>query len=149
VKTGRPEASAALLSLVEACKAGELGFHAAAAALADPLLRQLCESYADQRAGFRRELGGELTRLGVAPGAMDSPAAEPTGGGAPLSVASDESAALAELARRDAAAEAIYREALDRGIPGPMTELVERQHLQVLDALKHLAQLEQAVAGQT
>ncbi len=32
--------------------------------MADPLLRQLCESYADQRAEFRRELGGELARLG-------------------------------------------------------------------------------------
>jgi hypothetical protein len=143
---GTPEASAALLSLVEACKAGELGFHAAAAGMTDPLLRQLCESYADQRAGFRQELGGELTRLGLATGAADPPVG-PSGNGTPLSAAPDESAALAELARREASAEATYREALDRGIPGPMTELVERQHLQVQDALKHLAQLEQALAG--
>jgi hypothetical protein len=148
VKTaGTPEASAALLSLVEACKAGELGFQAAAASVVDPLLRQLYESYADQRAGFRRELGGELTRLGLAPGAAEPPVG-PTGNGSPLPAAPpDESATLTELARREASAEAAYREALDRGIPGVMTELVERQHLQVLDALKHLAQLEQALAG--
>jgi hypothetical protein len=143
---GTPEASVALLSLVEACKDGELGFHAAAATMVDPLLRQLCESYADQRAGFRRELGGELARLGLATVAA-GPQPDPTRNASPLSTAPGESAALAELARREASAEATYREALDRGIPEPTTEMVERQHLQVQDALKHLAQLEQALAG--
>lgn len=140
-----PEASAALLSLVDACRDGELGFHAAAASMVDPLLRQLCQSYADQRAGFRRELGGALARLGLATVAAD-PAMGPTGNGTPLPVP-PEGITLAELARREASAEATYRQALDRGIPGPATELVERQHVQVLDALKHLAQLEQALAG--
>jgi hypothetical protein len=148
VRTGTPQPSAALLSLVEACKTGELGFHAAAASIADPLLRQLCESYADQRAEFRQALDGELTRLGLPTGAAD-PGAGRVGNETPLPAAPDESTTLAALARREAAAEATYREALDRGIPGPMTELVERQHLQVLDALKHLAQLEQALAGHT
>ncbi len=143
---GTPEASAALLSLVEACRDGELGFHAAAATMVDPLLRQLCESYADQRAGFRRELGGELARLGLGTVAADPPAS-PTGHGAPVSAAPDESATVAGLARGEASAEATYREALDRGIPGPVSEIVERQHLQMLDALKHLAQLEQALAS--
>jgi uncharacterized protein (TIGR02284 family) len=142
---GPPEASAALLALVNACRDGELGFHAAAASIEDPLLRQLCESYADQRAGFRRELGRELARLGLGPVAT-APVGAATDT-ATLSAAPDESATLAQLARRDASAEATYREALDRGIPGPMTEMVERQHLQVLDALKHLGQLERALAG--
>ena len=142
---GTPEASAALSALVEACRDGELGFHAAAASIVDPLLRQLCESYADQRAGFRRELGRELERLGLEPVAADP--VEPADDDAALSAAPDESATLAQLARRDASAEATYREALDRGIPAPMTEMVERQHLQVRDALKHLGQLERALAG--
>ena len=140
-----PEVSAALFALVETCRDGELGFHAAAASIEDPLLRQLCESYADQRAGFRRELGWELARLGLEPVATDPVA--PATDAATWSAAPDESATLAELARRDAAAEATYREALDRGIPGPMTETVERQHLQVRDALKHLGQLERALAA--
>ncbi len=63
---GTPEGSAALSAVVDACRDAELGFHAAAASMADPLLRQLCESYADQRAEFRRELGGALARLGMA-----------------------------------------------------------------------------------
>jgi uncharacterized protein (TIGR02284 family) len=144
---GPPEVSAALSALVETCRDGEIGFHAAAARVVDPLLRQLCESYADQRAGFRRELGWELARLGVEPVATEPVA--PAMDSARLSSRPDESATLAELARRDAAAEATYREALRRGIPGPMTETVERQHLQVRDALEHLSQLERALAGRT
>jgi hypothetical protein len=146
VKTaGTPESSAALAAVLDACKEAELGFHAAAASMADPLLRQLCESYADQRAEFRRELGGALARLGLASVATEP--AGPTRDWAPLPAAPDESVTLAELARRDASAEATYREALDHGIPGPMAEMVERQHLQVQDALKHLGELERVLAG--
>ena len=140
-----PDESAALLALVDACMAGELGFHAAAASMKDPLLRQLCESYADQRAGFRRELGWELARLGWEPAATDP--GGPATNAATLSAAPDESATLGRLAQRDASVEATYREALDRFIPGPMTEMVERQPLQVRDALKHLGQLDRALAG--
>ena len=144
MKTATP---ATLFALVEACREGERGFHAAAAGIVDPLLRQLCETYADQRAGFRRELGGELARLGLQPvtagpdGRAGDEAAWPP--------APDETAALAELARRDASAEAAYREALDRGIPEPLTGMVERQYLMVRDALKHLGQLERSLARQT
>jgi hypothetical protein len=135
-----------LFALVQACREGERGFHAAAAGIVDPLLRRLCETYADQRAGFSRELGGELARLGLEPAATD-PAGRARDEAA-LSAAPDETATLAELARRDASAEATYRKALDRGIPGPLTEMVKRQHLMVRDALKHLGQLERAVARQ-
>ena len=144
---GPPEVSAALSALVETCRDGELGFHAAAATIEDPPLRQLCESYADQRAGFRRELGWELAGLGLEPVATD--AAAPAGDAASWSAGSDEGATLAELIRRDTAAEATYREALDRGIPMPMTETVARQHLLMRDALEHLGQLERVLAGQT
>lgn len=143
---GPPEVSAALSALVETCRDGELGFHAAAAGIMDPLLRQLCESYADQRAGFRRELVSELARLGLEPA---GPGLAAAGDAANWSAGPGESATLAELARREATAEATYRETLDRGIPRPTTETVERQHLQVRDALKHLGQLERALAGQT
>jgi uncharacterized protein (TIGR02284 family) len=144
MKTATP---ATLFALVEACREGERGFHAAAAGIVDPLLRQLCETYADQRAGFRRELGGELARLGLDPATAGSEGRvsdEPAWSPVP-----DETAALAELARRDASAEAAYREALDRGIPEPLTGMVERQYLMVRDALKHLGQLERSLARQT
>jgi hypothetical protein len=136
-----------LFALVDACREGERGFHAAAAGIGDPLLRQLCETYADQRAGFRRELGWGLAQLGLEPIATD--AVDRASDEAALSAAPDETATLAELARRDASAEATYREALDRGIPGPLTEMVERQHLMVREALEHLGQLERAVSRQS
>ena len=139
--------SAILFALVDACREGERGFHAAAAGIEDPLLRQLCETYADQRAGFRRELGWGLARLGLEPVATDP--VDRASDEAAMSSAPDETATLAELARRDASAEATYREALDRGIPGPLTEMVERQHLMVREALEHLGQLERALARQT
>jgi hypothetical protein len=135
-----------LFALVEACREGERGFHAAAAGIVDPLLRQLCETYADQRAGFRQELGWELARLGLEPVATD-PADRPSDEAALLD-APDETATLAELARRDASAEATYREVLDGGLPGPLAEVVERQHLLVRDAVEHLGQLERALAHQ-
>jgi hypothetical protein len=135
-----------LFALVEACREGERGFHAAAADIVDPLLRQLCETYADQRAGFRRELGWELARLGLEPVATDR--VDQTSDEVTLSAAPDETATLAALARRDASAEATYREALDGGMPGPLTEMVERQYLMVRDALKHLDQLERSLARQ-
>jgi len=141
MKTATP---ATLFALVEACRDGERGFHAAAAGIEDPLLRQLCETYADQRAGFSRELGGELARLGLEP-----VTAAPEGrtiNEAAWSAVPDETAVLAELARRDASAEAAYRKALDRGIPEPLTGMVERQYLMVRDALKHLGQLERSLA---
>ena len=136
-----------LFALVDACREGERGFHAAAAGIVDPLLRQLCEIYADQRAGFCRELGWGLARLGLEPVATDP--VDRTSDETAWSAAPDETATLAELTRRDASAEATYREALDRGIPGPLTEMVERQHLMVREALEHLGQLERALARQT
>jgi hypothetical protein len=139
-------ASATLFALVEACREGERGFHAAAAGIVDPLLRQLCETYADQRAGFRRELGWELARLGLEPGATEP--VDRASDEVALADAPDETATLAELARRDVSAEATYREALDRGLPGPLAEVVERQHLMVRDAVEHLGQLERALAHQ-
>jgi uncharacterized protein (TIGR02284 family) len=139
-------ASAMLFALVEACREGERGFHAAAAGIVDPLLRQLCETYADQRAGFCQELGWELARLGLEPASTDP--VDHASEEAALPAAPDETATLAELARRDASAEATYREALDRGIPESLTAMVERQHLMVRDAVKHLGQLERALAHQ-
>jgi uncharacterized protein (TIGR02284 family) len=144
---GSPGVSAALSALVETCRDGELGFHAAAAGIVDPMLRQLCESYADQRAGFRQELRSELARLGLEPVAADPVASSGNADATTWPAGPDESATLAELARREAAAVASYRDALDRGVPMPMTETVERQHLLVRDALAHLGQLERVLAG--
>jgi hypothetical protein len=143
--TASAELSAALITLAERCWDGEIGFHAAAAGIEDPPLRRLCESYADQRAGFRRELLRELASLGVNPGSAGL-AAETSAGDPTWSAGPDEVVAVGELARRDGAAEAAYRDLLMRGLPGGAAETVERQHHELEDALKHLSLLERSLA---
>jgi hypothetical protein len=135
------ELSSALIALAQRCWEGEHGFHAAAARMADPTLRQLCESYADQRAGFRRELIGELAKLGVSPGPPEA-GAETSVQEAPWSSGPEEGVAVAELVRRDGAAEAAYRRLLSCGLTGAATETVDRQHHQLQDAVRHLTLLE-------
>jgi len=139
---GATEPSDALVGLLETCRTGELRFHDAAAGIDDPILRQLCESYAEQRAGFRRELLDELAELGgVAPGG--APGLESAGDG--RTALPSEIVTLAELARREASAESAYRNALVLGLPDHATGTVERQHEQVQDALKHLSLLERTL----
>jgi hypothetical protein len=53
--------------------------------------------------------------------------------------------AVAELARRDGAAEAAYRRLLSRGLTGAAAETVERQHHQLEDAVRHLSLLERTL----
>ena len=145
---GMAEPSEALIGLVETCRTGELGFHEAAAAIDDPILRQLCESYAEQRAGFRRELLDELVGLGGQAG-LRAPDPGDAGHQARTPARQAETVTLGELARREMAAETAYRDALDLGLPGHASGTVERQHEQVRDAVKHLTLLERTLPSGT
>jgi uncharacterized protein (TIGR02284 family) len=130
-----------LLELVDTCDRREHGFRVAAEGIADPPLRRLLESYAEQRAAFARELRRELSRLGAAAAgghpetapATQTPGAGPTG---------DEAAIIAECARDEDAAIRAYREAL-----GAVGEVVERQFQQLQEAYDHLRSLEQSRAS--
>jgi hypothetical protein len=130
------QATAALTDLLLACTEGERGFHAAAERIEDPTLRQLCETYAEQRAAFRLELLDELAELGECfggPGGL--------GWGSPSARAGVVT--LADLAERDVEVESTYRRALGQGLPGHASETVERQHRQLSDAAKHLTLVQQ------
>jgi hypothetical protein len=133
------QATAALTDLLFACTEGERGFHAAAERIEDPTLRQLCETYAEQRAAFRLELLDELAELGECfggPGGL--------GWGSPPSAsAPDRVVTLADLAERDVRVESTYQRALGQGLPGHASEIVERQHRQLSDAAKHLTLVQQ------
>jgi len=134
------QATAALTDLLLACAEGERGFHAAAEGIEDPTLRQLCETYAEQRAAFRLELLDELAELGECfggPGGL--------GWGSPHSASSapEGVVTLSDLAERDLQAESTYRRALGQGLPGHASETVERQHRQLSDAAKHLSLVQQ------
>ena len=136
---GSAQATATLTDLVLACAEGERGFHAAADRLEDPTLRQLCEIYAEQRAVFRQELLDELADLGESLGA---PAGLASGNPQPAS-AFERVVTLADLAERDVEAESTYRRALGQALPGNASQIVERQHRQLSDAVKHLSLVQQ------
>ena len=105
---GTAQVSVALSGLVDTCRDGELGFHAAAAG---------------------------------------SEAAQMMAGGRDAGAAGEEAGTvtLSDLARRDAEAEAAYRDALGRGLPGHAISTIGRQYEQVVDARKHLSLLERSL----
>ena len=136
---GSPQVTATLTYLLMACTEGERGFHAAADRLEDPTLRQLCETYAEQRAVFRQELLEELADLGESFGGPAGPAS-----GHPQPASELEGVVtLADLAERDVEVESTYRRALGQALPGNASEIVERQHRQLSDAVKHLTLVQQ------
>ena len=133
------QATATLTDLLLACAEGERGFHAAADRLEDPTLRQLCETYAEQRAVFRQELLDELADLGECFGGPGGLAT----GNPQWPSALEGVVTLADLAERDLEVESTYRRALNQALPGNAAELVERQHRQLSDAVKHLSLVQQ------
>ncbi len=144
------DAAAVLNGLIETCKDGDQGFRTAAEGVQDPTLRRLFESYAEQRAGFARELEREVGRLGDEPAESGHVAGALHRGWMKIREAvsgNDEAAILAECERGEDAAVRAYREAVDRGLPGSAGATVEQQYLQVNDAHDHVRALERAHAG--
>jgi uncharacterized protein (TIGR02284 family) len=150
-RTGSPGAAAVLRKLVATCREGEHRFLTAADQVADPTLKRLFQTYAEERAGFARELGRELASLG-------SLSTDPRDGGTPPDPASagigsvrdwaDESTLAAECERGEQECLAAYGKALRRRLPEAAGATVERQYHQVKDAHRHVRSLERALAGQ-
>jgi uncharacterized protein (TIGR02284 family) len=139
-----------LNELIEICRDGEHGFRAAAAGIGDPTLRRLFESYAEQRAGFARELQAEAARRGGDPArSSDALGALPRGWMKVREAAfgNDEAAIVAECERGEDAAVRAYRDAVGQRVPGNTADLVERQYVQVKDAHDHVRMLERSQAS--
>lgn len=143
--------SSVLNGLIEICKDGEQGFHAAAVGTDEATLRRLLESYAQQRAGFASELQAEVARVGGVPATSGDTGGALQRGWMKIREAVSGNAAaaiLAECERGEDAAVVAYREAVDRRIPDDPGALVERQYLQVKDAHDHVRMLERSHAGE-
>ncbi len=137
---GAAQPSPALIGLVKRCRQGELGFQAAAAGMAEPTLRHLCETYAQQWAAFGEELVsavGSRCRITNPPAGSSGDSARP---GEPR-----EAVTVGDLAQFDAEAESAYRRALSGELPRQVVGMVERQYALVVDALQHLTLLQQAL----
>jgi uncharacterized protein (TIGR02284 family) len=142
--------SAVLDDLIEICRDREWGFRTAAAGVADPTLRLLLESYAEQRASFARELQAEVARRGDEPARGGEAAGARPRGWMKLREAvsgKDEAAILAECELGEDAAVRAYHDAVDLRIPGDTADLVVRQYMQVEDAHDHVRMLERSHAG--
>jgi uncharacterized protein (TIGR02284 family) len=144
------DVSVVLNDLLEICRGGEQGFRTAATGVADPTLRRLFESYAEQRASFARELQAEVARRGDEPARSGDALGALHRGWMKIREAvsgNDEAAILAECERGEDVAVRAFRDAVDRRIPADSADLVERQYVQVKDAHDHMRMLERSHAG--
>jgi uncharacterized protein (TIGR02284 family) len=141
------ETASTLNELIQTCKDGEHGYQSAALLVDDHNLRNLFQSYAQQRAEFAAELQTEVRRL--AADALESghatAALQRTWDDIKAGVlGSDEGTIICECERGEDLAIRQYQESLEAGLPGDLRSLVERQYLQVKEAHDHMRSLEQA-----
>lgn len=145
-----PDAAGVLRTLLATCRQAEQQFRAAAEGVQDPTLKRLFQTYSEQRAGFARELRGELASVGDEGIKPESGASGRDSGGLGRSGAlrwADEAAVMAEREQGEQDSLAAYAKAVRRRLPGSAGRLVERQHLQVKDAHRHVRSLERSLAG--
>jgi uncharacterized protein (TIGR02284 family) len=149
---GVDDAASTLNELIQACKDGENGFRTAALAVLEPHLRQLFESYAQQRAEFAAELELEVRRL----------ARDPVGSGHPgaalhrswLDIKAgltgrEETEIITECERSEAAAMGEYRRALDSPLPADLRMIVERHLVLITEAYDHIRSLERSFSKES
>jgi uncharacterized protein (TIGR02284 family) len=145
-----PETVDHLNGLIEASRDGESGYRTAAADVNNSELRTIFGDYADQRAGFVRELEAEVVRLGGTPvksgtltaavhrGWIDLKSGL-SGGGAHAIVAACETG--------EDAAQAAFERVVNLDISGATRALVEKQWLQVKQAHKFMLRLKEETAA--
>jgi len=122
-----------LNSLIETCKDGAMGFKTAAEHVADPALRTMLLSFADERARCAAELLPHAQRLG------GSAAADGTSVGAlhrhwidlKSAIRHDDRALLVEVSRGDRATVHAYKAAIEGLLPPDTRDVVERQYAQL------------------
>jgi uncharacterized protein (TIGR02284 family) len=123
--------------LINLCKDGERGFHAAADHVSDPTLKSLFTDLATQRKRFAEELLPHLQRLG------GPPDAEGTSAGAfhrrwmvfkGLVPGRHDHHIVAEAERGEQVALDAYEDALKGPVPPTVTELIESQRETILKA---------------
>jgi uncharacterized protein (TIGR02284 family) len=141
------EVASTLNQLIETCKDGENGFHAAAAGVDDLNLQHLLESYSQQRSEFAAELQAEVRRLAQDPAKSGHVAAALHRGWMEIKsvvTGRDEGAIIAECERGEDVAVKAYEQALASALPQDLKGLVERQFLKVKEAHDQIRSLERA-----
>jgi uncharacterized protein (TIGR02284 family) len=141
------EVISTLNNLIETCKDGQEGFRTAADGVKNSELKTLFNTYSQQRAQFAGELQNEVSRLGGDPEKTGSVAATLHRGWINIKSAvtgEDEGAVISECERGEDSAVRNYKDAIQAGLPGDVSAIVERQYGQVQEAHDRIRALEQA-----
>jgi uncharacterized protein (TIGR02284 family) len=147
VDTTNRESIATLNALIETCKDGEQGFRTAADAIANPELKRLFTSFAEERARFTGELQAEVHRLGGDPERSGSVAGSLHRGWMNIKSAiagKDDQTIIAEAERGEDSAKAAYERALASMLPTEVQTLVQRQFARVKAAHDRVRDLKRA-----
>jgi uncharacterized protein (TIGR02284 family) len=141
------EVISTLNNLIETCKDGQEGFRTAADGVKNSELKTLFNTYSQQRAQFAAELQSEVGRLGGDPEKTGSVAATLHRGWINIKSAvtgEDEGAVISECERGEDSAVRNYKDAIQAGLPGDVSTIVERQYGQVQEAHDRIRALEKA-----
>jgi uncharacterized protein (TIGR02284 family) len=131
------EVISTLNGLIEICRDGQEGFRTAAEGVKSAKLRELFQSYSQQRAGFASELQDEVRRLGGEPEQTGSLVASLHRGWMGLRAAlegGDERAIVGECERGEEMALDTYRSSLGTDMPASVRAMVERQFAEIKEA---------------
>ena len=134
-----------LNQLIQTCKDGEHGFHAAAEGVDDLNLQHLLESYSQQRGEFAAELQLEVKRLAESPATSGHATAALHRSWIDIKsvvTGRDEGAIIAECERGEDMAVKAYEQALSSTLPPDLKGIVERQFLGVKEAHDQIRSLE-------
>lgn len=124
-----------LNDLIETSKDGEKGFKKAAETTANPELKTLFTTRAQDCAKAAAELQAQVTRLGGKPEDGGSVSGALHRGWTDVKSAlthHDDHAILSEVERGEDVAKKNYREALDKDLPADLRTLVEKQYQGVM-----------------
>jgi len=138
-----------LNDLTKTCKDGELGYRAAAANVKNTQLESMFLDYAEQRGHFVKALQAEVERLGGASTDSGTPTATVFRGWINLKselTGGDGGAIIAACETGEEAAVGAYALSADLDLTGQTKTLVDKQRLQVKEALAHMLRLK-AEAG--
>jgi uncharacterized protein (TIGR02284 family) len=135
-------------SLIETLKDGQEGFRQASESVKDPQLKSLFNEYSLQRARFAGELQSEANQLGESK-PEDTSSAAGAMHRAWINLKSaltsgDDHAILAECERGEDSAVKEYKEAMEKNLPAPISEIVSRQYTDVKSAHDRVKQLRDA-----
>lgn len=143
--TDRDDVIGTLNNLIETCKDGENGFHAASEKVVNAKLKTFFTDFSNQRARFAAQLQEEVRNLGGDPEKSGSAAASLHRGWMDIKATvtgDDDGPIISECERGEDSAVQNYKEALEEDLPPSVRSLVEKQFAAIKQAHDQIRALE-------